>query len=310
MQAANGNASAHTKTGFRMAAILSALLIILTGATAAIASSTSANNALSDDGEVDLAPRGQNQKSWLGSTPGKTPTNTPTNTPAKNPGMGLWTPGSTTLSSNCATSWNYDRCTDILDLGSIFVFNLSVECVEPHLEHASELEGVVRGEHLAMAQTSASLIWFLLVCGEGDYVVVGIGMTDADFYEDVTFVYDTAMDVYDVAKGANPAGAILGAVYDAATAEDYRFGDHDNDGVWNVNDPDYTGPMSSADNVFTRWWTQAASDWLDDHPAESDDDDDDDDDDNNDDEEDDEETTSLHDGDGCPDEGALRPVLC
>ena len=67
--------------------------------------------------------------------------------------------------SQCHTDWGYNRCTDILDLGGIMRFDLSKECVPPHIEHVKEMEVFSRGEFFVLSiedSSSSFSIWILI----------------------------------------------------------------------------------------------------------------------------------------------------
>ena len=271
-----------------MAAILSALLIILTGATAAIASSTSANNALSDDGEVDLAPRGQNQKSLFGSTPGKTPS-APTNTPAQSPGMNSWTPGSGSLSSNCTTDWGYNHCTDHLSLTGIDEIDLGWVCSLDSVKFDASFNGYDRGMFTitSLTQTGSSLsINYNIFCGEGTYFEGASHFVDYDYdygkegYSLMDFLYDMAEAMGDAHE---PPGYIPEMVEWKEEELERKY---------------------AAKKALEEWRATHSEQDVD--PDADDDTDTDDDDDNSD--ADDDDTPSLHDGDGCPEDDPT--ILC
>ena len=228
-------------------------------------------------------------------------------------------------SSQCYTDWGYNRCTDILDLGGMLRFDLSRECVPPYLEHAIELEGFARGEYIILSiegTASSYMAWIIIICGEGNFVYTGTGMTDVDMSaNDGLVMISFAKDVVDVTKGVSPATSVLTSFLEAVVAEDHRFDDHDGDGIQNYEDADYDGPMSSGDNIIVKSLRDLASDWLDDNrlvwdeetkewvqtgPEDTEDEDEDEDDEDGD-EEGEDDDPSLTDDPGCPEDS---PAFC
>lgn len=229
--------------------------------------------------------------------------------------------------SQCHTDWGYNRCTDILDLGGILRFDLSRECVSPYMEHAKELQIFARGEYyvLTIEDSSSSFsIWIMIICGEGDFVIIGTGMSHGDFsVETAVTLTSFAKDIVDVVDGASPHEAVIGAFIDAITSDDYRFEDHDGDGIQNYEDDDYEGLMASNENAILKELRDWASGWLDNHrlvwdeetkewvqtgPEDTEDEDEDEDDEDGDeDDEGEEDDPSLTDDPGCPEDS---PAFC
>lgn len=275
----------------KISTIISVLLLATVAANGAINTQV----VTEDLQETKEAPKNNNNQ-YNGQT-------TRTITPLQNSGsVGNY-------NSQCNTDWGYNRCTDILDLGSHFVFNLKHECIPKYIEHSKEFKDTERGVYVLLGfsnvQSTSFNAWFLIVCGEGNFVVTGTGVTDADSdtYDTITSLYETAEMVLDAASGANPGAAFLESFWEAVNAEDYRFEDHDGDGVWNVHDEDYKGAMSSNEpEWFTKQFREDSGDEESDGNETADDESGND---NNNSSE--ENQNSLHDGDGCPED---EWILC
>ena len=165
--------------------------------------------------------------------------------------------------NDCESDNGYNSCTDILEFEPVGRANLSLLCEQFEGVYVPELVDVERGEYeafLLSTDGSGMLIQYFVVCGDG-YVVSFMVWISHVTEEDVIGMIDTINDGREIlswavsgATGATPWGAFLDAFVDAVNAEDYRFDDHDGDGVPNVNDEDYDGPLYEGENTWFKNW--------------------------------------------------------
>ena len=165
--------------------------------------------------------------------------------------------------NDCESDNGYNSCTDILEFEPVGRANLSLLCEQFEGVYVPELVDVERGEYeafLLSTDGSGMVIQYFVVCGDGYVVSFTIWISHVT-EEDVIGMIDTINDGREIlswavsgATGATPWGAFLDAFVDAVTAEDYRFDDHDGDGVPNVNDEDYDGPLYEGENTWFKNW--------------------------------------------------------
>lgn len=178
---------------------------------------------------------------------------------------------------DCESDNGYNSCTDILEFEPVGQANLSLLCEQFEGVYVPEIVDVERGEYeafLLSTDGSGMLIQYFVVCGDGYVVTFTIWISHVT-EEDVMGMIDTINDgreifswAVDGVTGTSPWGAFLEAFVDAVNAEDYRFDDHDGDGVLNVYDEDYDGPLYEGENTWFKNWLKETWDSDDDDSEE------------------------------------------
>jgi len=147
------------------------------------------------------------------------------------------------IAIQCEGGEGYNRCTDMLELEPVGKVNLSDICGDD-ATYVEDLEGVPRGTYrvVILEYTGSSLlIEHHIVCGDGRVVVFTSYLSHVD-ERDVQKLIDRVFDASSI-PGIPDAWDFLEAFIEAVGAEDYRFDDHDGDGIINAHDEDYDGPL-------------------------------------------------------------------